>query len=153
MLKNLFLTFAAVGILAGVSVTATFASGAANPNEPKTKIATSPTTRSSPISGKQMYAGYCASCHGVNGRGDGPAAVALKSRPTDLTLLSKNNGGKFPSLHVTAVLQHGVTISAHGSSDMPVWGPLLGKMDKASPQTSQLRISNLSSYLETIQAK
>src|SRR5579859_1030399 len=143
MLKNLFLTLVAVVILATVHATVTFAAGAANPNEPTTRVAPTPTTRPSPVSGKQMYAGYCASCHGVNGRGDGPAAAALKARPADLTVLSKNNGGKFPAAHVVSVLMHGTGITAHGSSEMPVWGPLLGKMDKANPQISQLRISNL----------
>jgi hypothetical protein len=70
-----------------------------------------------------------------------------------LTALSKNNGGKFPSNHVLTILKYGIDVPAHGTSEMPVWGPVLGKMDQANPQTRQLRISNLSSYLETIQAK
>ena len=47
-------------------------------------------------SGMQMYINYCASCHGVDGRGNGPAAAARRMPPTDLTVLSKNNHGVFP---------------------------------------------------------
>ncbi len=114
-----------------------------------------PTTvnKTAATSGKQMYANYCASCHGVNGKGDGPAAAALKMPPTDLTVLSKNNNGKFPDAHIVAVLQYGAEIPSHGSAEMPVWGPILGKMDKANPELKQIRISNLSRYLETLQAK
>jgi hypothetical protein len=89
----------------------------------------------------------------VNGKGDGPAAAALKMPPTDLTVLSKNNNGKFPDAHIVAVLQYGAEIPSHGSAEMPVWGPILGKMDKANPELKQIRISNLSRYLETLQAK
>ena len=51
------------------------------------------------------------------------------------------------------VLQNGVEIPSHGSTEMPIWGPILGKMDVGNPQERMLRISNLSRYLETIQAK
>jgi mono/diheme cytochrome c family protein len=153
MLKNLLLTLTAVGIVAGSTAMNTYASGTGNADQSKSNVVTIPATKTTPVSGKQMYGSYCAPCHGVNGRGDGPVGAALKSRPTDLTVLSRNNGGKFPSAHVNAVLKYGVEVQAHGTSDMPVWGPVLGKMDQANPQARQLRISNLSSYLETIQAK
>jgi mono/diheme cytochrome c family protein len=100
-----------------------------------------------------MFVSYCASCHGADGKGNGPAAAALKMPPTDLTLLSRNNNGKFPGAHIVAVLQYGADIPSHGSAEMPVWGPILGKMDKANHQVKQLRISNLSQYLETLQVK
>ena len=54
----------------------------------------------SPSSGKQLYQSYCGSCHGADAKGSGPVASALKTLPTDLTLLSKNNNGKFPEMHV-----------------------------------------------------
>src|ERR1700692_3421848 len=54
-----------------------------------------PIQSTSPVSGKDMYTAYCAVCHGTDGKGGGPAASALKTPPSDLTLLSKNNGGKY----------------------------------------------------------
>jgi mono/diheme cytochrome c family protein len=130
-----------------------FAASAGTPDQSKAKAITIPTPKTAPISGKQMYAGYCATCHGVNGKGDGPVGTSLKTRPVDLTLLSKNNQGKFPSAHIFSVLQLGAPVPSHGTAEMPVWGPVLGKMNQANPQERPLRISNLTSYLETIQAK
>lgn len=104
-------------------------------------------------SGMQMYINYCASCHGVDGRGNGPAAAALRIPPTDLTVLSKNNHGVFPETHIVTVLQYGAEFPSHGSAEMPVWGPIFGKMDTVNPQVKQLRISNLIRYLKTLQIK
>jgi mono/diheme cytochrome c family protein len=103
--------------------------------------------------GKQMYTNYCAPCHGIDGKGGGPAASALKTQPTDLTALMRNNKGKFPETHVVAILQFGMEEPAHGSATMPVWGPILGTMDPSNPQSKQLRISNLTRYLESIQER
>lgn len=35
--------------------------------------------------GKKKYEQFCVTCHGVSGKGDGPAAVALKPPPADFT--------------------------------------------------------------------
>lgn len=112
-----------------------------------------PVHKTDATSGRQMYTNYCAPCHGTDGRGTGPAAAALKSRPTDLTVLTKNNHGKYPDSHVVAILQFGTETSAHGSEQMPVWGPILGSMNRTNSQEKLLRISNLSHYLESIQER
>jgi mono/diheme cytochrome c family protein len=112
-----------------------------------------PVNKTAANDGKQMYANYCAPCHGMNGKGGGPAASALKTPPTDLTLLRKSNNGKFPETHVVAILQFGVEEPAHGSSAMPVWGPILGNMNRTNSQDKQLRISNLTRYLESLQER
>lgn len=143
MLKRLLLTLVA----ASVAVTMSYA---ANQSTSKVII---PVDRTPATSGKQMFTSYCAPCHGVDGRGHGPAASALKTPPTDLTGLANKNHGKFPDTHIVAVLQFGSDVPSHGSADMPVWGPILGKMSQTNPQDKGLRISNLSHYLETIQAK
>jgi len=109
--------------------------------------------RTNPTSGKQMYTSYCAPCHGVDGRGNGPAASALKNQPMDLTGLAKANHGKFPDTHIVSVLKFGSETPAHGSAQMPVWGPILGRMNQSNFQEKELRVSNLSRYLETIQVK
>ncbi|MGB7547040.1 MAG: c-type cytochrome [Terracidiphilus sp.] len=135
-----------------VALAAVVAAGTVYADQTQNKVVI-PVKRTSPSSGKQMYADYCAPCHGMDGKGHGPAANALKTPPTDLTLLSRKNDGKFPDTHIVAVLQFGPDIPAHGSAEMPVWGPILGKMDRVNTQDRQLRISNLSRYLESIQAK
>ena len=112
-----------------------------------------PVGRTTPTSGKVMYASYCAPCHGIDGRGRGPAASALRMPPTDLTALSKNNRGRFPDTHVVSVLLHGEEIPVRGNPEMPTWGPILGKMNQSNPQDRLLRISNLSRYLEAIQVR
>jgi mono/diheme cytochrome c family protein len=114
---------------------------------------TIPVNQTPATSGKQMFANYCAPCHGVDGKGQGYVAAALKRQPADLTMLTRNNHDKFPNGHVVTVLQNGVDIPSHGSAEMPVWGPILGRMNVTNPQDRMLRISNLSHYLETIQAK
>jgi mono/diheme cytochrome c family protein len=107
--------------------------------------------RTNPTSGKQMYTSYCAPCHGVDGRGNGPAASALKNQPMDLTGLAKANHGKVPDTHIVSVLKFGSETPAHGSAQMPVWGPILGRMNQSNFQEKELRVSNLSRYLKTIQ--
>ena len=46
--------------------------------------------------GKAEYRSSCAPCHGIDAKGDGSVADSLKTRPTDLTALAKNNNGVFP---------------------------------------------------------
>ena len=108
--------------------------------------------RTNADNGKQMFVNYCAPCHGVDGRGNGPMVAALRTTPVDLTVLSRNHQGEFPAKHLIAVLQFGVETSAHGSKAMPVWGPTFNGMDKDRELTS-LRISNIVHYVQTLQAK
>jgi len=35
--------------------------------------------------GRDLFATYCASCHGITGRGNGPVAEELRQSPADLT--------------------------------------------------------------------
>ena len=53
-------------------------------------------------SGSEDFAGYCAACHGMSGKGDGEGATALGRKPADLTQLSAKNGGVFPGTRVMA---------------------------------------------------
>jgi len=104
-----------------------------------------------PISGEEMFKSYCASCHGKDVKGGGPAAPALKVPPPDLTTLSIRNNGKFPVDYVTATLLSGAKAPAHGNAEMPVWGPIFAGINVQGHTT--LRISNLTQYLESIQMK
>lgn len=142
-MKRLLLTILAIA----------FAAGSGYAADQSTMNVRIPVNKTSPTSGKQMFTSYCAPCHGVDGRGHGPASTALTTTPTDLTVLSKNHHGIFPDTHIVAVLQFGSVLPAHGSVEMPVWGPILSKMDRTNLQAKQLRISNLSRYIESMQVQ
>jgi mono/diheme cytochrome c family protein len=112
-----------------------------------------PLSATSPSSGRDMYKAYCAVCHGTDGKGNGPAAAALKTLPTDLTQLRKNNGGKFPDLKVAATIRGEGNIAAHGTPEMPVWGQLFWGMSHGHEGEVQQRVANLTKYVESLQAK
>ena len=93
---------------------------------------------------------YCASCHGRQGRGDGPTAASLRTRPPDLTVLARNNRGTFPRDRVLSFVEGSSRAAAHGSPDMPVWGPTLRALD-ASDARVTVRLQNLVAFVESIQ--
>ena len=72
--------------------------------------------------GKQEFEEKCAVCHGASGKGDGSVVELLKTAPSDLTVLSKNNGGVFPFEHVYAVIDGRTAVKSHGAREMPIWG-------------------------------
>jgi putative copper resistance protein D len=114
-----------------------------------------PIQTTSAASGEKMFNAYCAVCHGKDGKGNGPAVPALKVPPPDLTTLAQRHDGKFPTDYVGDLLRNGIEdVKAHGSKDMPIWGPLFGSISGgvASPQTQQ-RIHNVTEYIESLQAK
>ncbi|MFZ1129710.1 MAG: c-type cytochrome [Terriglobales bacterium] len=146
-IKKLILMFAALTMF-------TYALSAQDQmGQPEKTIKHVPVKPTSPVSGKDMYTAYCAVCHGTDGKGAGPAASALKVPPTDLTLLSKNNGGKFPTMKVTSSIHGESANPAHGSKDMPVWGNLFWSMSSGHEGEVQQRVSNLTRYIETLQSK
>ena len=100
-----------------------------------------------------MYAAYCASCHGKDAKGNGPAAPALKLPPPDLTTLAKRNGGKYPTLRVESILQGRESLVSHGDQEMPVWGPVFRAMTSNPNAMVAMRIQNLNQYLESLQVK
>ena len=105
------------------------------------------------MAGRDLFEFYCASCHGRDGRGAGPAASALKTPPPDLTTLAHRNGGTFPKQRVQEfVTFDGATVTlAHGSKDMPVWGPIFRGLDP-SDISNRIRIVNIVEYIASLQA-
>ena len=103
--------------------------------------------------GEQMYKEYCAACHGSDAKGQGPLAAILKTPPPDLTTLSKRHMGKFPYDYVKGILEFGPGIGAHGSSDMPTWGPIFRYFDKQNERVVQQRIRNLCNFLASLQER
>ncbi|MBZ5654950.1 MAG: cytochrome c [Acidobacteriia bacterium] len=125
----------------------------ASAQEAKTQVKHEAAPATSPASGKDMFVSYCASCHGKDAKGDGPAAGALKSLPADLTTLTKRNGGKYPSDKVTSILRGQTNLVPHGDQEMPVWGPVFWRMSQGHEEQVQQRIANLNRYIESLQAK
>lgn len=121
--------------------------------EKEKTVKKAPIQNTSPVSGAEMFKSYCAVCHGKDAKGAGPATEDLKSTPPDLTTLAKRHDGKFPSDYVSNVLRNGVKAPAHGSSDMPVWGPLFASISGHDDTMVNMRISNLVRYIESLQIK
>jgi mono/diheme cytochrome c family protein len=100
--------------------------------------------------GKDSFEAYCASCHGSKGLGDGPVAEALRRTPANLTLLAASNGNRFPRERLVASLMgEGRTVAAHGTTEMPIWGPLFRVFE--SDARVRVRVDNLVAYIGTLQ--
>jgi|SRR5271170_3351637 mono/diheme cytochrome c family protein len=108
---------------------------------------------SNPVSGLQMYKRYCAVCHGNDLKGSGPISPEFKNPPSDLTTLAQRHEGKFPEAYVEDVLRNGVKKPAHGSTEMPIWGPLFASIPGTDPELVSIRIVNLTNYIKSQQAK
>ncbi len=105
--------------------------------------------------GRAVYLADCASCHGTSGRGDGPAAQALKHAPADLTGLAERSGGTFPRQYVRDAITGNRDIPAHGDREMPVWNeqflPTGSGATVGAAIYTQSHLEKLIAYLESIQ--
>ena len=106
--------------------------------------------------GRADFGDFCASCHGLSGKGDGEAAAHLERKPADLTRIAARNGGTFPGTQVMAKIW-GYTGGHDGTSPMPQFGLLLqgelvpydGGDGIASP--TPVRLVQIAEYLKTLQ--
>jgi mono/diheme cytochrome c family protein len=121
----------------------------------KPQIQSEPAKRTAKNSGAEMYTTYCAVCHGADGKGNGPATAALKKAPSDLTLLNKNNGGKYPSIRVARLIEGEDVLASHGSRDMPIWGNIFRGMGSPGEGDKEvkIRVNSINEYLMSIQQK
>jgi mono/diheme cytochrome c family protein len=111
--------------------------------------------------GKSEYMANCASCHGVNGKGNGPNAPFLNRTATDLTTLAKNNGGVLPISRLYDSIDGEKMAAGHGTRDMPTWGfdyrvraaEYYGEYPYDSAQHVRSRILALIEYISRLQAK
>jgi len=111
-----------------------------------------PTPTAAPQTGDQLFRTFCAVCHGTNAKGNGPATVALKTAPPDLTLLSRKNGGKFPLMKVTQVIRGDEVIFSHGTREMPIYGDMFRDI-RQDEAFVKLRVGVLTSYIQSLQQK
>lgn len=101
---------------------------------------------------RRDYQKYCASCHGPQGRGDGPVAQAMKAMPADLTLLSMNNDGKYPYEKVREIIDGRADVKAHGPRAMPVWGEeFYMSAEGVGQRQAHDRIEGLTDYILRLQ--
>jgi mono/diheme cytochrome c family protein len=102
--------------------------------------------------GPDLYRHYCATCHGKDATGNGPVAGALKVPPPDLTVLARRQKGVFPAAEVEAVIRGGPAVPAHGSGEMPVWGPIFRALDPSDARV-KMRIASLVAHIESVQLR
>jgi len=102
--------------------------------------------------GQQYFRRYCSACHGVEGRGDGPAAPALRPPPADLTRIAQRRGGRFPVAEIAAYIDGRTVVSAHGSREMPIWGERFGEMAGGGSVGEEVVRGNLLVLIEYLQS-
>ena len=113
------------------------------------------------MAAKEDFRNLCASCHGLEGTGDGQLAELLKVPPPNLTLVARRNGGTFPADAVFETIKGPDMPQAHGLPEMPVWGQWFLQKEAAErlvtgDQTPAIekateRIRALVAYLQSIQ--
>ena len=103
-----------------------------------------------PVEGAELFREYCATCHGRDATGNGPAALALRQSPPDLTRISQRNRGSFPRERVKNYISGESDIVSHGSREMPIWGPIFRQVDR-DYELGQIRMHNVTVYLESLQ--
>jgi len=100
--------------------------------------------------GREVFREYCAVCHGLEAKGNGPASESLRTAPADLTALKERNAGTFPADRVKDSIYSRGSIPAHGTPDMPMWGAVFHNL-KSNQGLIRARERNLTAYLESLQ--
>jgi mono/diheme cytochrome c family protein len=106
------------------------------------------------MSGKDLYERFCASCHGVEGRGDGPVASSLSVEVPDLTLVARRAGDLYPRERIVRIIDGRHIVGAHGSRTMPVWGEDLNRLELGDPnaeRATRIVIDRLADYVWLLQ--
>jgi mono/diheme cytochrome c family protein len=74
------------------------------------------------VPGKQTFETYCSACHGVDGKADGPGALAMNPKPRNLH--DKAWQSKVDDAHIAKVIKEG-TASVGLSASMAAWGGVI----------------------------
>ena len=141
--------FAASGLLAIALVCALHGAGGARAQQLESDKQYEQLIRS--VEGPDLFRAYCASCHGKDGKGNGPVAATLKATVPDLTIITVSNDGNFPVARMKRIIMGEGMIASHGTREMPVWGPIFHQVEE-DVDRGNVRLENLVTYLESIQA-
>lgn len=107
--------------------------------------------------GAELYRTHCATCHGIEGTGQGPMAGVLVIKPANLAALAADNGGEFPTGRVVKRIDGRDPLVSHGSP-MPVYGYFFEGKDTAvktpsgQPILTSGPIVDLLAYLQSLQS-
>jgi mono/diheme cytochrome c family protein len=108
--------------------------------------------------GQMQFDDKCAVCHGLAGKGDGVLASTLNQPPADLTRLSANNDGSFPSSKAFDKIwgRDDEIISTHKMSEMPAFydAPVFGHdkdFESNAGRLSAAQVNEIIAFLLTIQ--
>jgi len=147
------------GSILSLLLAAALVAGADNPGAPggltppKSAADQAPDPGVSGVSGAWAYRTYCATCHGTDGKGEGPLAENLRFHPPDLSLISKRNGGVFPGEKVLRIVEGRKPLPGHGGPDMPIWGDAFRNADTGYDDAKvKEKIRSVVEYLRTLQA-
>jgi mono/diheme cytochrome c family protein len=137
--------FVAIGCLAlAVGLLAFPATG--TPQEKK-----SPTYH---VSGSYTYRTYCATCHGLKGKGDGPLTESLRFQPPDLSQMARLNDGMYPADLMEKIVDGRKPVDGHGGPDMPVWGDAFKNTEtRFDDEKIRQKIRSVVDHVGTIQEK
>ena len=104
--------------------------------------------------GEQLYRRFCASCHGLEGRGDGPVAVTLRVEVPDLTRPVRRSVALEPREQIARIIDGRHIVGAHGTRIMPVWGEDLMRLEIGNPdaeRSTEVIIGRLADYVAGLQ--
>ena len=151
-MKSQFKKAHVVGFMLLVLLGVAFGVASVQEGQTKTERERKPEPLIVSVKGPDLFHAYCASCHGDDGKGNGPVAPALNIKPADLTTIAERHGGIFPSKLVRDMIAGDDLILAHGSREMPIWGPIFHQVER-DQDLGNVRLQNLVKYVESIQKK
>jgi hypothetical protein len=106
------------------------------------------------MSGEDLYRRFCSSCHGIQGRGDGPVAASFRVEVPDLTRTAERGPAANVRDRIIRIIDGRYIIGAHGTRLMPVWGEDLTRIEIGNPdaeRSAQVIIGRLADYVSSLQ--